>query len=115
MIKAVNGNVPVVCRTSDLATFDPPAGQTCIEYAGAWVSSASAQILNPNATSGCNVCKWTNGNQYLDGFNLGQDGLLPNKWAYWGIFLAFTAVNVALVYFFTWATKVKRWKLFYFF
>jgi ATP-binding cassette subfamily G (WHITE) protein 2 (SNQ2) len=115
MIKAVNGNVTVICNSNDLAIFNPPPGQTCGEYSGAWASNAAAQLLNPNATTSCNICKWSNGNQYLDGFNLGQDGLLGNKWAYWGIFLIFTVVNVGLVYFFTWATKVKRWKLFYLF
>jgi ATP-binding cassette subfamily G (WHITE) protein 2 (SNQ2) len=115
MIKAVAGNVSVVCSSTDLATFNPPPGQSCREYAGAWVSNASAQLLNPDATTACSVCKWTNGNQYLDGFNLGTDGLLENKWAYWGIFFLFTVLNVGLVYFFTWATKVRRWKLFYFF
>ncbi|OCL05443.1 hypothetical protein AOQ84DRAFT_390869 [Glonium stellatum] len=115
MVKAVISGVAVTCSANDLTHFSPPTGQTCGEYAGPWAASASAQLLNPNATDECSVCKWTNGDQYLDGFNLGNRGLLGSKWQYWGIFLVFTFTNLVLVYFFTWATKVKRWKLFYFF
>ncbi|XTI87211.1 hypothetical protein V2W45_1342068 [Cenococcum geophilum] len=115
MVKAVISDVVVTCSTSDLTHFSPPGGQTCGEYAGPWAASAFAQLLNPNATDECSVCKWTSGDQYLDGFNLGDGGLLASKWSYWGIFLVFTFTNLGLVYFFTWATKVKRWKLFYFF
>ncbi len=114
MLIAITEGLPVDCAESDLHMFNPPPGQTCGTYAGSWASSASAQLLNPSATSSCIVCIWTDGDQYLDQFNLS-----PNKWGgiwgCWGIFLAFTCSNLMLVYFFTWATKIKRWKLFYFF
>jgi len=42
-------------------------------------------------------------------------GLLGNHWQYWGVFMAFTVSNFALVYYFTWATEVKGWKPFGFF
>jgi ATP-binding cassette subfamily G (WHITE) protein 2 (SNQ2) len=103
----------VTCSEADLSIFSPPSGQSCDSYAGDWALSASAQLLNPIETSNCQVCKYTTGDQYLQIFNLGTGGL--GIWAYWGIFLAFTISNVALIYFFCWATKIKNWKLFYFF
>jgi ATP-binding cassette, subfamily G (WHITE), member 2, SNQ2 len=41
--------------------------------------------------------------------------LLENKWDYWSVFVAFRVSNLVLVYFFTGATKVKGWNIFYFF
>lgn len=116
MVTAVTGGVHVTCDTADLTLFTPPQNQTCGEYAAKWALSASAQLLNPDASypSDCQVCRWDSGDQFLAQFNLG-DGQLGGKWGCWGIFLAFTFGNLALVYFFTWATKVKYWKLFYFF
>ncbi|MCJ1367838.1 hypothetical protein MMC16_006973 [Acarospora aff. strigata] len=114
MVTAVNKNLAVTCSAADLTTFSPPPGQTCGQYAGAWATSAAAQLLNPSATANCSVCKWTNGDQYLATFHLGG-GMWGGIWGYWGIFLLFTVSNLALVYAFTWATKVKYWKLFYFF
>lgn len=115
MVKAVNGGVEVVCEAKDLLSFPPPPWMSCGEYAADWAASAGARLLNPGASDACSVCQWTNGDQWLDQFNLGPDGLLGGKWEYWGVFVAFTVSNCALVYFFTWATKVKGWKIFYFF
>lgn len=111
MVTAVIQGVSVTCSSSDLIHFLPPSGQTCGEYASQWATEASARLLNPEADTDCQVCKWTNGDQFLEGFHLGE-GRLGGKWGYWGIFLLFTFSNLVLVYFFTWATKVKKWKLF---
>lgn len=115
MVKAVNGGVQVVCEAKDIVTFNAPSGMSCGGYAGAWATAAGAQLLDANATGGCQLCRWTNGDQYLDQFNLGPNGLLGSQWAYWGVFVGFTVSNLMLVYYFTWATKVKGWKAFYFF
>jgi ATP-binding cassette subfamily G (WHITE) protein 2 (SNQ2) len=115
MVKAVVEGAQVVCSDKDLVTFNPPAGQSCGAYASEWAANASAQLLNPSAMEACNVCKWTSGDQFLDQFNLGPSGLLGSHWEYWGVFMAFTVSNLALVYYFTWATKVKGWKPFGFF
>lgn len=111
---AVTKGMAVTCAESDLRTFIPPPGQTCGSYAGPWALAASAQLLNPSATDACRVCVWSNGDQYLEGFHL-RPGQWGGIWGFWGIFVAFTCSNLALVYFFTWATKIKKWKLFYFF
>lgn len=114
-VTAVVQGLPVECSPEAISRFDPPAGQTCGQYAGQWASDAAAQLLNPDAVADCAVCKWTTGDQYLQGFNLGKGGLLGGRWEYYGVFVLFTFVNLGLVFFFTWATKVKGWKLFYFF
>jgi ATP-binding cassette subfamily G (WHITE) protein 2 (SNQ2) len=116
MVTAVTSSVGVSCSSADLTVFTAPANETCSSYVSEWALSASAQLLNPAASGDdyCQVCRWTTGTQFLDQFNLG-DGQLGGQWGSWGIFVVFTFSNLALVYFFTWATKVKGWKLFYFF
>ncbi|KAL9596515.1 MAG: hypothetical protein Q9219_005736 [cf. Caloplaca sp. 3 TL-2023] len=114
LLMAVVGGLSVHCAESDLHSFSPPPGQTCGAYAGSWASSALAQLMDPSATDSCSVCVWTNGDQYLDVFNLDPQKT-GGKWGFWGIFMAFTVSNLIFVYFLTWATKIKKWKLFYFF
>ncbi|KAL2812989.1 pleiotropic drug resistance protein, ABC superfamily [Aspergillus granulosus] len=114
MVTAVIADTTVKCSDADLTIFNPPSGESCGSYALSWASSVSVQLLNPNASELCEVCQFTTGEQYLEQFHLGQ-GRMGGKWGAWGIFVLFTAVNLGLVYFFTWATKVKRWKVFYFF
>ncbi|KAF6512916.1 hypothetical protein HZS61_007722 [Fusarium oxysporum f. sp. conglutinans] len=116
MVTAVTSSVGVSCSSADLTLFTAPANETCSSYVSKWALSASAQLLNPEASGDdyCQVCRWTTGTQFLDQFNLG-DGQLGGQWGSWGIFVVFTFSNLALVYFFTWATKLKGWKLFYFF
>ncbi|KAH9207271.1 ABC-2 type transporter-domain-containing protein [Leptodontidium sp. 2 PMI_412] len=114
MTTAVIRGQQVVCSAMDLSIFDPPSGQTCGAYAGEWATQANAQLLNPSSTANCSVCKWTTGDQFLEGLNLG-DGQFGGIWGCWGIVVLFTLSNAVLLYFFFWATKVKRWKLFYFF
>jgi ATP-binding cassette, subfamily G (WHITE), member 2, SNQ2 len=113
-VTAVIEGVQVNCSAKDVIQFNPPPGKTCGDFAGDWAAQTSGYLLNPEATQRCDACKWTNGDQYLAEFHLGG-GMWGGIWGYYGIFVAFTVLNLALVYFFTWATKIKRWKLFYFF
>ena len=116
LVKAAVENQPVACSADDIFHFAPPAGQSCVAYAGAWAREAGAQLLSPESMADCSVCQYTSGTQYLQAYNLGPGGLLnDNLWAFWAVFLLFTLSSLMLVYFFTWATKVRGWKLFYFF
>ncbi|KAL4863809.1 hypothetical protein BDV12DRAFT_189408 [Aspergillus spectabilis] len=114
MVTAVTSNTAITCSGPDITIFNPPPNTTCGTYASSWISSVSAQLLNPEAIESCQVCRWSTGEQWLDQFSLGG-GRFGGKWGAWGVFVGFTVVNLALVYFFTWATKVKRWRLFWFF
>ncbi|KAK4120366.1 hypothetical protein N657DRAFT_693082 [Parathielavia appendiculata] len=114
MIIAVTSSVSVDCKASDLVEFTAPDNQTCASYAADWALEASAQLLNPDASgdTACQVCMLTSGSQYLELFNLND--AFGGKWGCWAIFLLFTFSNLALVYLFTWATRVKGRKLLYF-
>ncbi|KZP09293.1 hypothetical protein FIBSPDRAFT_938543 [Athelia psychrophila] len=84
----------VECKSIDLAVFNPPSGQTCVEYAGDWVASSGGYLANPNATSDCGFCQYSNGDQYLEGLDIRYE----DRWRDFGIFLAFVFFNAFLAY-----------------
>ncbi|KAL5340239.1 ABC-2 type transporter-domain-containing protein [Aspergillus crustosus] len=115
MVTAVTSQTTITCTGSDLAIFHPPPNSTCGSYGSSLISSVQAQLLNPNATEGCQACRWQTGEQWLEQFSLDGGGPFGGKWGAWGVFVGFTVLNLGLVYFFTWVTKVKRWRVFWFF
>jgi ATP-binding cassette subfamily G (WHITE) protein 2 (SNQ2) len=105
VLAATLHNVPVVCKPSETAQFDVPAGQTCSSYAGSFLASAPGYLLNPNASADCQYCPYSSGDDYLRTLNV----TASDKWKCFGIFLAFCISNWALVYFFIWSIRIKGW------
>ncbi|CAK7244663.1 MAG: ATP-binding cassette transporter snq2 [Sporothrix thermara] len=65
----------VVCASSELAVFDPPnATTTCATYLADYMAPSGAgwrvNLLNPDATSGCQVCEYRDGSDYLSTINI---------------------------------------------
>lgn len=63
---------PVNCRQSELAIFNTPNGQTCANYLAEYLAGPGARsnLLNPDATTGCEVCQYRVGSDYLYALNL---------------------------------------------
>lgn len=63
---------PVVCRADELTNFDPPTGETCQSYLNTYLTqyNPGANLINPEATSGCQVCSYTTGTDYLATINI---------------------------------------------
>ena len=94
-------DVPVVCRPTELVSFDPPPGQTCSQYAMAFLESSVGYVVNGNATANCEYCAYSVGDDYLDtlDFSYGQ------RWWNWAVFLGFCCTNVMLLFGIMWFTK----------
>ena len=105
VLAATLHDIPVECAVSETAHFNVPAGQTCTSYAGAFAQSAGGYLLNPSATSDCQYCPYSTGDQYLATLNIYAD----QKWRDFGIFLVFVISNWALVYFFIYTVRIKGW------
>ncbi|KAL1628660.1 ATP-binding cassette transporter snq2 [Neofusicoccum ribis] len=97
---------PVQCETQETARFDPPPNQTCSSYAGAFASASPGYLLNPDATSDCQYCPFTMGDDYLATLNISAG----DKWRDFGVFLAFVISNWMLVYFFVYTVRIKGWR-----
>jgi ABC-type multidrug transport system permease subunit len=87
----------VNCDSDELAIFDPPSNQTCDEYLAAYQHGmgAGTNLLNPDATADCRVCKYTGGGDYLRTLNL-QDEYYG--WRNAGIVVVFVIGIYGLVF-----------------
>ncbi|KAI4216283.1 MAG: hypothetical protein LQ351_001293 [Letrouitia transgressa] len=96
----------VVCDEQELASFNPPPGQTCASYASAFIQQAGqGYLMNPNATENCGYCQYRDGTEFIRSLNISPN----DKWRDLGIFAAFCVSNWALVYFFIWSVRTKGW------
>ena len=60
----------IVCRDDEYAVFNPPSGQTCQQWAGAFVDAFGGYLNNPNATSSCQYCQYRVGDEYFIPLNI---------------------------------------------
>lgn len=65
-------DVQVQCKDSEFAVFDTPNGQSCASYLAEYMQGAGSRtnLVNPDATSGCRVCQYRTGADYLHTLNL---------------------------------------------
>ncbi|KAL5121843.1 ATP-binding cassette transporter snq2 [Pleosporales sp. CAS-2024a] len=105
VLAATLDGLPVHCLPSETPVFDPPTGQTCAQYARAFLRAQPGYLLNPDALSACHYCPYTLGNDYLATLHVKAS----HKWRDLAIFLAFCCTNWALVYFFIWSVRIKGW------
>jgi ABC-type multidrug transport system permease subunit len=105
VLAATLAGQPIECAESETAVFDPPPGQTCTQYAGAFADSSGGYLLQPDATQKCMMCPYSNADQYLATLNIEAS----QKYRDFGIFLVFVATNYMLVYFFIYTVRIKGW------
>ncbi|KAI4100558.1 MAG: hypothetical protein L6R37_005390 [Teloschistes peruensis] len=65
-------DVKVVCKPHEFALFDTPDNQTCREYLTPYMEGLGSRtnLINPDATSGCRVCQYRLGSDYLSTLNI---------------------------------------------
>ena len=80
----------VQCAANEAAYFNPPSGQTCLDFASDFVKQAGqGYLMNPNDTANCGYCPYTDGSEYLRTMGISPD----TKWRNFGIFLVFCVTN----------------------
>ncbi|KFY22989.1 hypothetical protein V493_06176 [Pseudogymnoascus sp. VKM F-4281 (FW-2241)] len=62
----------VNCSEQEFAIFDTPNGTTCASYLADYLQGMGSRtnLVNPDATSGCKVCQYRQGSDYLYNINL---------------------------------------------
>ena len=87
----------VVCAPHEFALFDPPANQSCATYLAPYLAGLGARtnLINPDATSGCKVCQFRRGSDYLDTLNLGE---YKDGWRDAAIVVIFALSSYVMVY-----------------
>ncbi|KAJ5173160.1 hypothetical protein N7492_005753 [Penicillium capsulatum] len=90
-------NVPVHCSEHEEARFTPPSGMTCLDYFGAYANATGGYVRDTDSGL-CAFCQYSNG----DHFSAGLDVFYDHRWRDLGIFWAFTVINFAAVFLFSW-------------
>ncbi|KAK5991596.1 ABC multidrug transporter atrB [Cladobotryum mycophilum] len=88
----------IKCSEKEFALFNPPNGTTCGEYLTSFLSHAPgavSNLINPDATSGCKVCTFSRGEDYLYSLNLKK---YSYGWRDAGIVTLMVFSSYALVY-----------------
>ncbi|QKX55112.1 uncharacterized protein TRUGW13939_02204 [Talaromyces rugulosus] len=87
----------VNCNPAELAVFDPPPNQTCGEYLDIYSRDlgAGTNLLNPDDITGCQVCQYTQGGDYLRTLNLAEEYY---GWRNAGIVVVFVVGIYGLVF-----------------
>ncbi|KAF5256007.1 hypothetical protein FOXYS1_13544 [Fusarium oxysporum] len=88
-------NASVNCAEEELAVFDAPDNSTCGEYLRSYLLESGANLLNPDASTKCRVCMYTQGSDYLQTINLNGYG---EGWRDVGIVCLFICSSYGLVY-----------------
>lgn len=90
-------SAPVYCAEEEFAIFNPPANQNCGSYLAEYMMGMGSRsnLTNPDATSGCKVCEYRTGADYLHGINLKE---YYYGWRDAGIVVLFAVSSYACVY-----------------
>ncbi|KAF9114948.1 hypothetical protein BGX27_009378 [Mortierella sp. AM989] len=86
-------NVPVRCGDSEFSIFHIPIGQTCYQYAEAYLATHTGYINNPNATDNCQFCPYSIGQEYYEPMNMYH----VHRWRNLGIFCGYIIFNIFCV------------------
>ncbi|KZV91188.1 hypothetical protein EXIGLDRAFT_676351 [Exidia glandulosa HHB12029] len=97
-------NAPVVCSDIEFILTQPPAGMTCGDYMGPFLSMVGGTIQDANATSNCRSCLLSSTNQFLAQINSNYG----NRWRDWGIDWIYIIFNIAAACFLYWLARVPR-------
>ncbi|KAJ7651525.1 pleiotropic drug resistance ABC transporter [Mycena polygramma] len=78
------------CKSDEFATFNPPAGSTCSQWAQDFVSVAGGYLDNANDTSNCRYCAYAVGDEFYTPLGISY----AHRWRDAFIFLAFVGFNI---------------------
>ncbi|KAL7904164.1 Brefeldin A resistance protein [Trichoderma velutinum] len=101
---AVHG-IATVCKPSEVNIFQPPQEMSCEAYAGEFVATAAGKLLNPNATSECQYCRYAVADQWLASLDLSWD----QRWRNLGFTCAYVLFNVVILFVLFFVLRV--WKM----
>ncbi|KAK3846546.1 MAG: ABC-2 type transporter-domain-containing protein [Linnemannia gamsii] len=85
----------VRCHPTEYSIFQPPSGQTCIEYARAFIERATTTgyIANENATADCQYCQYSMGQDFYRNLNMDN----AHRWRNIGISCIYLVSNCVII------------------
>ncbi|KAF7439739.1 hypothetical protein PC9H_000075 [Pleurotus ostreatus] len=102
------GHRDMVCSENEIATVNPPPGNTCAQLFQDYITNNGGYLNNPDAASGCEFCSTRTTDEYLGRtFNIQYS----HRWRDLGIFCAFIVFNTVAAYAFTYMFRVRSGSL----
>ncbi|OQD88934.1 hypothetical protein PENANT_c003G00615 [Penicillium antarcticum] len=96
----------VECSSIELLTVSPPAGQNCSSYLGPYIDALHGRLLNPEASTNCEICSMSRTDQFLEGLGMRYS----DHWRNIGVLFAFVGFNIVAAVFLYWLIRVpKQW------
>ncbi|PVH71205.1 putative ABC multidrug transporter, partial [Cadophora sp. DSE1049] len=96
---------PVQCSASETSVFNPPNGLTCGIYLEQYLTQAPGQLYNPDATSQCQYCPFSNSDQILSLSEISWS----TRWRNFGIVWAYIFFNIFAAITLYFVFRVKKW------
>ncbi|GME34398.1 ABC transporter-like protein [Neofusicoccum parvum] len=106
VVGTVTHDREIECSSSELAVFDPPSSQTCLEYLTPYLQQNPGQLVNPNDTANCQYCSFTYADQYVSSFKVEWS----DRWRNFGIVWAYVGFNIAMATILYYTFRVKKWR-----
>ncbi|KAK6457757.1 ABC-2 type transporter-domain-containing protein [Scheffersomyces xylosifermentans] len=104
LVSSVLHGRQIHCSKTELAIFNPPSGQTCQEFVGAFVEASGGYLNNPNATSDCGFCRYKNADQFL----LTVSVKYSYRWRNIGFYCVYFIFNVSFLLFLYYFMRFKK-------
>lgn len=106
MLSSGVANNQVVCAGNEILHFNPPSGQTCMEYVAPYIKSAGGYLANGSgqSTSQCAFCPLDSTNTFL----AQVASSYSTRWRDFGLLWVFIGFNVILAIFFYWLARVPK-------
>lgn len=104
MVSTGIAGISITCAANELLYLNPPTGQSCSSYLSPYMTYSPGQLMNPDATSGCQVCPMRDVDTLL-----AQVGAQSSqRWRDFGMSLIYTVVNMFGAMMLYWAFRVPR-------
>jgi len=77
----------IKCQPDEFAVFNPPAGQTCGQWAQPFVDVFGGYLENLNATSACQYCQYKVGDEFFVPLNISYSTRWRDVWIVFAFFV----------------------------
>jgi ABC-type multidrug transport system permease subunit len=95
----------IKCESHDIVYLPRiPTGDTCASYLSLYISRAGGTLLNPGASSDCQICPYSDAKALLAEYGM----YFSRRWRDFGISVAYNGINVALIFLLYWATRARK-------
>ncbi|CAH2351740.1 protein Snq2p [[Candida] railenensis] len=97
----------VKCSKAEYSYFDPPSGQTCIEFAGAYLNTTNGYLSNPDATSKCGYCSFSEADAFMATIGMKYS----HRWRNLGFYCVFVIFDLVAMLFLYWVFRYRQGSL----